>query len=126
MLTLYSASSLQSIQSESSVHGQKRKHGETEGDETDEESALERKKRWARGRSSALKTVKASSSVKTDSESGLPTPDVTGGEEGDRDEVDQIRTEGLEADISDEDDLEREMMAEFERADQEAGGDGGG
>ncbi len=78
-----------------------------------------KKQRLARSRTTGLKTVKT-----PNSESNLPTPDVTGGEEGegdegegDGDEVDQIATADDE-DV-DDDDLEAEMMAEFEKGDWE-------
>lgn len=58
-------------------------------------------------------------------ESSLPTPEKTAGEDGDN--VDQIETP--EADDDDfDDDLEAEMMAEFEKGDwdsPENGGSGG-
>jgi RNA polymerase II subunit A C-terminal domain phosphatase len=93
-----------------SVRGKKHPRDETDDDETDEESSLAKKQRLARVRTTGLKTVKTPNSAK--SESSLPTPEITGEEE--LDDVDQLPNADDEGDV-DEDDLEAEMMAEFEK-----------
>jgi len=89
-------------------------------EETDGESHIAKKKRLALARSTGLKTVKTPSSVQ--SESNLPTPDVTGGEDAEADDADQAATGEADDDLE----LEAEMMAEFEKADwdQSENGDG--
>jgi RNA polymerase II subunit A-like phosphatase len=81
-----------------------------EDDETDEESSLAKKQRLARKRTTGLKTVKTPNSAK--SESSLPTPDITGEEE--LDDADLPPNAEDDGDV-DDDLLEAEMMAEFER-----------
>jgi RNA polymerase II subunit A-like phosphatase len=78
-----------------------------------------KKQRMARDRTTGLKTVKTPNSA---TESSLPTPDITGGEEADGDEVDQIATANDDLD----DDFEAEMMAELEKGDWEQDGGGSG
>jgi RNA polymerase II subunit A-like phosphatase len=84
------------------------KHDREEGDdeEGDEESNLAKKKKLANSRSTGLKSVKTSGSI--GSESSLPTPSGTGGED---DEVDQL----VAVEEEEDDDLEAAMMAEFEK-----------
>jgi RNA polymerase II subunit A-like phosphatase len=95
-----------------SVRGKKHPRDETDDDETDEESSLAKKQRLARVRTTGLKTVKTPNSTK--SESSLPTPEITGEEElADADQPPNAEDEG---DV-DDDDLEAEMMAEFEKGD---------
>jgi RNA polymerase II subunit A-like phosphatase len=94
--------------------GKKHPRPDVEEDDTDEESNLQKKQRMSRVRSTGLKTVKTPNSA--NSESSLPTPEITGGEEPE--EVDQILTAGNEDDF-DEDDFEAEMMAELEKDDDE-------
>jgi RNA polymerase II subunit A C-terminal domain phosphatase len=112
-------SSNQSQHSRLSVRGRKHPRNDTD-DETDDESSLAKKQRLARVRTTSLKTVKTPNSAR--SESSLPTPDVTGGEEVDGgSEVDQIIV-GDEGDL-DEDELEAQMLAEFAKGDfSEQGG----
>lgn len=112
----------QSSNKSAAIAERKRKHDEvTDEDDSDEESTLAKKQRIANSRTTGLKTVKTPNSVQ--SEPSLPTPGVTGDE---KDEVDQIPTGKQPED--DDDDLEKEMMAEFEREAEEAlsvGGDDG-
>lgn len=102
---------------------QKRKPDDSDDEETDGKSHIAKKKRLALARSTGLKTVKTPSSVH--SESSLPTPDVTGGEDAETVDVDQATAEEAEAD-DDDLELEAEMMAEFEKAswDELENGDG--
>jgi RNA polymerase II subunit A C-terminal domain phosphatase len=95
-----------------SVRGKKHPRDETDDDETDEESSLAKKQRLSRVRTTGLKTVKTPNSAK--SESSLPTPEITGEEE--LDDADQPPNVEDEGDV-DDDDLEAEMMAEFEKGD---------
>ncbi|KFY21951.1 hypothetical protein V493_06964 [Pseudogymnoascus sp. VKM F-4281 (FW-2241)] len=99
----------------------KRKLASKDGDETDEESNISKKQRLARNRTTGLKTVKTPNSA---SGSSLPTPEKTAAEDGD--EAHQTDTQDEEFD----NDLEAEMMAEFERGDwdspEEGDDDGGG
>ncbi len=96
----------------------KRKLGEaTDDDNSDEESTLAKKQRIANSRSTGLKTVKTPNSMQ--SESSLPTPGVTGDEDGDDDAVDQIPTRDDDEDGFNED-LEADLMAEFAREEEEA------
>jgi RNA polymerase II subunit A-like phosphatase len=93
----------------------KRKVGDTTDDENSgDESTLAKKQRIANSRSTGLKTVKTPNSMQ--SESSLPTPGPTGDEDGEEDAVDQIPT-GDDDDGDDPfgDDLEADLMAEFER-----------
>jgi RNA polymerase II subunit A-like phosphatase len=114
--------SVASNSSQNSDHGRKRVHSDAEEDteEEGEGSSLSKKVKMAHERQSALKTV-----VKADgeSDSGLPTPEVTG-EEGE-DEVDQIATQEGEADEEelDFDDLEAELQAEMEKQEREESGE---
>ncbi|RDW68012.1 hypothetical protein BP6252_09408 [Coleophoma cylindrospora] len=86
----------------------KRKHEDTtDDDDSDTGSAVLRKRNKASNRSTGLKTVKTPNSA--GSESSLPTPGVTGDE----------NDEDVEGEW-DEDDLEADLMAEFEREEQEA------
>jgi RNA polymerase II subunit A-like phosphatase len=95
------------------VRARKHPRNDTD-DETDEESSLAKKQRLARVRTTSLKTVRTPNSAKT--ESSLPTPDVTGGEEvEDGSEVDQIAA-GDDGD-ADDDELEAQMLAEFAKGD---------
>lgn len=102
-----------SERSQPSGRGRKHPRDETDDDETDEESSLAKKQRLARVRTTGLKTVKTPNSA--NSESSLPTPEITGEEELDRDETIPPNAED-DGDV-DEDDLEAEMMAEFEKGD---------
>jgi RNA polymerase II subunit A-like phosphatase len=96
----------------------KRKLGETtDDDNSDEESTLVKKQRIANSRSTGLKTVKTPNSMQ--SESSLPTPGVTGDEEGEDDVADQIPAEDDNDDGFD-DDLEADLIAEFAREEEEA------
>jgi RNA polymerase II subunit A C-terminal domain phosphatase len=120
-----------SVRSRSSnkITPRKRKLGEATDDEDsdNDESALAKKQRIANSRSTGLKTVKTPNSMQ--SESSLPTPGVTGDEEGEEDPVDQIPT-GDDDDDGDDpfgDDLEADLMAEFAREEEESKvGDGAG
>jgi RNA polymerase II subunit A-like phosphatase len=104
----------------------KRKVGDTTDDENSgDESTLAKKQRIANSRSTGLKTVKTPNSMQ--SESSLPTPGPTGDEDGEEDAVDQIPT-GDDDDGDDPfgDDLEADLMAEFEREEEEFKDGGGG
>ncbi len=104
------------------IETKKRKLGETtEDDNSDDESTLAKKQRIANSRSTGLKTVKTPNSMQ--SESSLPTPGVTGDEDGDDDAVDHIPTGDDDNDGFD-DDLEADLMAEFAREEEEAGAGG--
>lgn len=100
----------------------KRKLASKDGEDTDEESNISKKQRLARNRTTGLKTVKTPNSA---SGSSLPTPEKTAAEDGD---------ETLQTDTQDEEfdnDLEAEMMAEFEKGGwedsaEEGDGDGAG
>ncbi|KFY20373.1 hypothetical protein V491_03771 [Pseudogymnoascus sp. VKM F-3775] len=94
----------------------KRKLASKDGEETDEESNISKKQRLARSRTTGLKTVKTPNSA---SGSSLPTPEKTAAEDGD--EAHQTDTQ----DENYEDDLEAEMMAEFEKGDWDSGEEGG-
>lgn len=101
----------------------KRKHEDiTDDEESDEESTLAKKQRIANSRTTGLKTVKTPNSMQ--SESSLPTPGGTGDEEGD----DVERAEALGGDNADDDfdDLEADLLAEFDREESEAEGEGDG
>lgn len=103
--------------SSKSLSHRKRKHNETtDDDDSDTGSAVVRKRKKANDRTTGLKTVKTPNSA--GSESSLPTPGVTG-DEIDEDAVDQIPDGGGDDDI-DEDDLEADLLAEFEKEEQEA------
>ncbi len=101
---------------------QKRKVGDTTDDENSgDESTLAKKQRIANSRSTGLKTVKTPNSMQ--SESSLPTPGPTGDEDGEDDAVDQIPTGDDDDDDDDDpfgDDLEADLMAEFEREEEES------
>ncbi|RDL31827.1 Uncharacterized protein BP5553_09229 [Venustampulla echinocandica] len=105
------------------VRGSKRKHGETTAtdDDSDGESTLSKKQRIANSRTTGLNMVKTPNGMV--SENGLPTPGpMSDGGDGE-DEGGTNDGEGVDGL---EDDLEKEMMAEFEREEAEAmGGDGG-
>lgn len=97
-----------------STPGRKRKHEDgTDDDDSDIGNAVVRKRKKANYRSTGLKTVKTPNSA--GSESSLPTPGVTG-DENDEEQVDQLRDDG---EGLDEDDLEADLLAEFEREEQE-------
>ncbi len=87
----------------------KRKFNEAaeEDENSDEESTLAKKQRIANSRSSGLQNVKTPNSTR--SENSLPTPGVTGDEDGGEDGG------GDGDDGSFEDDLEADLMAEFDR-----------
>jgi RNA polymerase II subunit A C-terminal domain phosphatase len=114
-----------------SVRGRKHPRDETDDDETDEESNLAKKQRLARVRTTGLKTVKTPNSAK--SESSLPTPEITGEDEldGGNEPIPPYAED--DGDV-DDDDLEAEIMAEFEKGEwgeepadgDEGGGDGDG
>lgn len=114
--------------SSNKITPKKRKLGEVtdeEDSDNDKESALAKKQRIANSRSTGLKTVKTPNSMQ--SESSLPTPGVTGDEDGEEDPVDQIPTGDDDDDDDDPfgDDLEADLMAEFEREEEESrAGDG--
>lgn len=103
--------------------GSKRKHGDSTAtdDSSDEESTLSKKQRVANSRTTGLKMVKTPNGLL--SANGLPTPGpMSDGGDGE----DDAATNDSEGVDELEDDLEKEMMAEFEREEAEAlGGDGG-
>lgn len=107
-----SAASDNSQTSTASIRQHKRKHPstDTEGETDEEGSTLFKKKRLARSRTTGLKTVKTPNSV---SESSLPTPERTAAED------DDVAGDTLEATTDEnpsfDDDLEAEMLAEFEK-----------
>ncbi|OBT79470.1 hypothetical protein VF21_02058 [Pseudogymnoascus sp. 05NY08] len=109
-----------SQQSTISIRRKRKLASTKEGEEADEESNISKKQRLARNRTTGLKTVKTPNSA---SGSSLPTPEKTAAEDGD---------EMHQADTQDEEefdnDLEAEMMAEFEKGGWDSGeeGDGGG
>ncbi|TAQ85107.1 hypothetical protein B7494_g6572 [Chlorociboria aeruginascens] len=105
---------------------QKRKHDEltTDNDDSDGESTLSKKQRIAGTRGTGLKTSKTPSA--SQSESSLPTPGVTGDENDDGEESTDPAPTTDDFDDDLEADLEKEMMAEFEREEQEARDSGGG
>lgn len=112
-----------SQQSTISIRRKRKLASTKDGEETDEESNISKKQRLARNRTTGLKTVKTPNSA---SGSSLPTPEKTAAEDGD---------EMHQADTQDEEefdnDLEAEMMAEFEKGGWDSGeegddGDGGG
>ncbi|KAH8819680.1 FCP1-like phosphatase-like protein [Xylogone sp. PMI_703] len=92
----------------------KRKYDDgEEEEESDGESTLAKKQRLANSRTTGLKTVKTPNSAH--SESSLPTPGVTG-DETDGASITGTQTPPAEEEIEfDEDDLEADLMAEFER-----------
>lgn len=111
-----SDSSNKSGGSNKSARGEKRKHKEVEddSDDSDERSVLDRKKEIAKQRSSGLKTVKTPNSMA--SESSLPTPGGTGDEDGEEGKGGSVAT--AEDGVSDDgfgDDLEADLLAEFDR-----------
>lgn len=97
-----------SQQSTVSIRRKRKLAASKDGEETDEESNISKKQRLARNRTTGLKTVKTPNSA---SGSSLPTPEKTAGEDGD--ETHQTDTQDGDYD----DDLEAEMMAEFEKGD---------
>lgn len=101
--------------SNKSARREKRKHDDIteDDDDSDEESTLAKKQRIAASRSSGLQNVKTPNSSL--SESSLPTPGVTDGDQEEEDDDDGF-----------DDDLEADLMAEFEKEfeDDEGGGDG--
>jgi len=105
----------------SASRGGKRKHEDmTDDDDSDEESTLAKKQRIANSRTTGLKTVKTPNSML--SESSLPTPGGTGDEEGDdADRVEPSFPAGEDEDDDGFDDLEADLMAEFDREELEAG-----
>ncbi|RFU27892.1 hypothetical protein B7463_g8438, partial [Scytalidium lignicola] len=109
-----SDSSRRSAASSRSNRDRKRKHDDAEEeDESDGESTLAKKQRLANSRTTGLKTIKTPNSAH--SESSLPTPGVTGDEtDGASNAGNQTPPAEDEADF-DEDDLEADLMAEFER-----------
>jgi RNA polymerase II subunit A-like phosphatase len=113
-----STSSRQSRASnKSSRRERKRKHDETSSeDDSDEESTLAKKQRIANSRTTGLKTVKTPNSMQ--SESSLPTPGVTGDEDGDDEVLDRIAAGDDDDGFGD--DLEADLMAEFDREELEA------
>jgi RNA polymerase II subunit A-like phosphatase len=98
-----------SITSKRSKKGVKRNREDaTDDEDSDEGSTLLKKQRVANSRTTGLKTVKTPNSA--DSESSLPTPGVTGDEDGG--EADMGENEGDQfRDL--EDDLEAELEAEL-------------
>lgn len=87
-------------------------------DESDEEgvngSHVDKKRQLAIGRPpTSLKTVMKASG--DDSESSLPTPDVTGGEENDEEKVPDSSVKGDDEFDFDDADFEAEMEAELEK-----------
>jgi RNA polymerase II subunit A-like phosphatase len=102
--------------SKKSARGVKRPHDQAntgESDSDDDSSKLSKRVKKANARSTSLKTVKTPNSIQ--SESSLPTPGVTGDEDGDDEPVDQ--TAVGDEDDGFEDDLEADLMAEFDRED---------
>lgn len=99
--------------SKQSSHGTKRIHV-TDDEDSDDGSATAKKQRISNSRTTGLKTVKTPNSE--DSESTLPTPGPTDEQEGAGAGADGWGEAGDES----EDDLEAEMMREFEREEQEA------
>src|SRR3954469_8500342 len=98
--------------SQKSSRGVKRNHGQaTDDEDSDEGSATVKKQRISSSRTTGLKTVNSPNSAQ--SESSLPTPGPTDENEGEGEDGSAL---GGETD----DDLEAEMMREFEREEQEA------
>ncbi|KAG0647131.1 CTD phosphatase fcp1 [Hyphodiscus hymeniophilus] len=107
-------SSNASNSSKRSQRGIKRAHEDaTDDDESDEGSSLSKKRHIASSRTTGLKTVKTPNSA--GSESSLPTPGVTGDEDGDDAEDATVKGDDDEGDdFKDlEDDLEAELEAEL-------------
>lgn len=111
-------------QTDSKASAKKRKRitGSTEVSEAEESDAsgdssskLQRRKKRTLERVTSLTNV-----MSADKSSGLPSPETTGPEEGQGDEDKDTDPAGLAAEDSDlDDDLEAEMMAEFERSGSE-------
>lgn len=118
------SSSKSGSSNKSASKGTKRQHQDiTDDDDSDEESALAKKQRTANQRSSGLKTVKTSNSIL--SESSLPTPGGTGDEDGDEQAAIASVATAEDGDNDSFDDMEADLMAEFDRdSDAEAGDDG--
>lgn len=97
------------------------KENHSDGDDMSAMSKVAKKQRRARTRTSGLKAVKT---VGEDMESGLPTPEVTGGEEGDGEGHADADGDAADAAVlseyEDDDDLtnmlENEMFAELNNA----------
>jgi RNA polymerase II subunit A-like phosphatase len=112
-----SVSSQNSHASNKSSRGVKRTHNETaDEEESDEGSELAKRQRVSSSRTTGLKTVKTPNNAP--SESSLPTPGPTGGE----DEV----GDGSYGGDDPEDDLEADLMAAFEMDGQESDDDDAG
>lgn len=128
-----SASDSESVRSDNSAQAdskqnkrkRKRKTGSVDGSEAEESDAsvtstsrLQRRKKRTMERVTSLTNV-----VSADKSSGLPSPETTGPEEGQGDELEKDPDPaGLAADNSDEDDgLEAEVLAELERSGSEEG-----
>jgi RNA polymerase II subunit A-like phosphatase len=105
-------SSVASSSSKHSKRGVKRNLEDvTDDEDSDEGSTLLKKQKIANSRTTGLKTVKTPNSA--ESESSLPTPGVTGDEDGD-DAEDTTVNEGEGDEFRDlEDDLEAELEAEL-------------
>ena len=105
-------SSIASDSSRRSRRGLKRSHADaTHGDDSDEANTLSKKRQKAIDRPTGLKTVKTPNSA--DSESSLPTPGVTGDEDGEEADT-VVIDDGDGDDFGDlEDDLEAELEAEL-------------
>lgn len=111
-----------SITSNASQRGKKRPHeGATDDEDSDKGSTLAKKQRVANSRTTGLKTVKTPNSV--GSESSLPTPGVTGDEDGDGDDGENAMVNADEEEEDEFGDLEADLEAELEA---QAAGDGGG
>jgi RNA polymerase II subunit A-like phosphatase len=105
-------SSVASDSSKRSKRGVKRNHEDaTDDEDSDEGSTLLKKQRIANSRTTGLKTVKTPNSA--GSESSLPTPGITGDEDGEGDEGEDTTVNDGDEFRDLEDDLEAELEAEL-------------
>jgi RNA polymerase II subunit A-like phosphatase len=92
--------------------GKRPREDATDDDDSDDGSTLVKKQKIANSRKTGLKTVKTPNSA--ESESSLPTPGVTGDEDGGDAEDVTLKDDGDEDEFKDlEDDLEAELEAEL-------------
>lgn len=122
-----STSSKRSKASNKSSRGRKRNHDEaTDEEDSDGGSDTIKRQKTSKSRQTGLRTVKTPNSV--NSESSLPTPGPTGGETEGEEGEEIAQTTTVDGGSDEEDDLEADLLAEFEKEEQEASAssDGGG
>jgi RNA polymerase II subunit A-like phosphatase len=98
----------------------------TDEEDSDGGSDTIKRQKTSKSRQTGLRTVKTPNSV--NSESSLPTPGPTGGETEGEEGEEIAQTTTVDGGSDEEDDLEADLLAEFEKEEQEASAssDGGG